>query len=119
MTAAHNSRIEAQKEAAVLRSLAESVASPVVAGRKSRKSLSVRQKSDWLKITDAIATTPPVMRMLDPDDIAETWRSDCKFIGIGSGLFGWLLWHWAFPLLLELAKLWIRSQQTADKLSER
>ena len=35
MTAAHNSRIEAQKEAAILRSLAEAVVSPVVAGRKS------------------------------------------------------------------------------------
>ena len=119
MTAAHNSRIEAQKEAAILRSLAEAVVSPVVAGRKSRKSISPRRKTDWLKITDVIASTPPVMRLLDAEDIAANWRNECKFAGIGSGLLGWIIWNWAFPLLLELAKLWVESLRNTDKISER
>lgn len=119
MTAAHDNRVDALTEAAVLRSLADQVASPVVAGRKSRKALTGKQRSQWSAITDRVANgTSGEMALLPPDIIAAAWKRQCKFLGIGAGLFGWLLWNWAFPMLLELARLWIESKLTA-KVSER
>lgn len=112
MTAAHDSRIEALKEAAALRSLADQVASPVVAGRKSRKALTGKQRSQWSQITDFIVGELDVAgRFPDPMFQANLWHHKCKSAGIGTGLLGWFLWNWAFPLLLELAKLWIESRQ--------
>ena len=111
MTAAHDNRSEALKEAAVLRSLAEAVASPVVAGRKSRKGLTVTQRLEWTTITNQVVTWPAVAKELGPTTLAKAWKDDCKSVGIGTGLFGWLLWKWAFPLLLELARLWIESRK--------
>lgn len=119
MTAAHDSRAEALKEAAVLRSLAEAVASPVVAGRKSRKGLTGKQRNDWTAITNQVVTWPPVSAELrDAKTLATFWKADCKSVGIGTGLFGWFLWNWAFPLLVELAKLWIDSRNQG-RVSER
>lgn len=111
MTAAYDSRIEALKEAAALRSLADQVASPVVAGRKSRKGLTGKQRSQWASITDQIVTWPAVAKELGPTALAKVWKHDCQSVGIGAGLFCWLVWNWAFPLLLELARLWIESRQ--------
>ena len=109
MTAAHDNRAEAIKEAAVLRSLADAVASPVVAGRKSRKGLTSKQRSDWSRITDIVLANP--VPVSTSRGTAEWWKADCKAAGIGAGLFGWLVWNWAFPLLIELAKLWIESRK--------
>ena len=115
MTAAHDSRVEALKEAAVLRSLADQVASPVVAGRKSRKALTSKQRSQWQKIVDVVMQHPaPVSTS---QGTADWWKADCKAVGIGTGLFGWLLWNWAFPLLIELAKLWIESRKKTTRLT--
>lgn len=112
MTTAFDSRAEALKEAAVLRSLADQVASPVVAGRKSRKSLKDNQRWQWARITNRVVEfSHGGMAMLTPESLAETWQKQCKAVGIGAGLFGWLVWNWAFPLLLELARLWIESRQ--------
>jgi hypothetical protein len=111
MTAAHDDRSEALKEAAVLRSLAEAVASPVVAGRKSRKALTVKQRGQWDAITDQVVTWPAVAQLLPENVLADLWKKQCKTAGIGAGLFGWIVWRWAFPLLLELAKLWIESRK--------
>lgn len=121
MTAAHESRVEALKEAAVLRSLAEQVASPVVAGRKSRKALSANQRWQWTKITNRVVDDSRNYAewiTSDEKQIAESWRKQCKAIGIGAGLFGWLVWNWAFPLLIELAKLWIESRNQG-RISDR
>lgn len=119
MTAAHDSRIEAMKEAAVLRSLADQVASPVVAGRKSRKALSANQRWQWQRITNSVvAFSGSELSTLPASTIAESWKRECKFAGIGTGLLGWLVWNWAFPLLLELAKLWIESRQQG-RVSDR
>jgi len=118
MTAAHDNRSEALKEAAVLRSLADAVASPVVAGRKSRKGLTGRQRSEWTAITNQVVTWPAVSKEFGAEVLARAWKNDCKAIGIGTGLFGWFLWNWAFPLLLELAKLWIESRNQG-RVSER
>lgn len=111
MTAAHDSRAEALKEAAVLRSLADQVASPVVAGRKSRKQLTGKQRSEWTAITNQVVTWPAVAKELGPTALAKAWKHDCQSVGIGTGFFGWFLWNWAFPLLLELARLWIESRR--------
>ena len=111
MTAAHDSGSEAMKEAAVLRSLAQAVASPVVAGRKSRKGLTLLQRSEWNAITDQVVTWPAVAQLLPEHVIADLWKKQCKTAGIGTGLFGWIVWRWAFPLLLELARLWIESRK--------
>jgi hypothetical protein len=111
MTAAHDKRSEALKEAAVLRSLADAVASPVVAGRKSRKALTGKQRGQWSRITDEVVTWPAVAQLLPPDVIADLWKKQCKTAGIGTGLFGWIVWNWAFPLLLELARMWIESRK--------
>lgn len=111
MTAAHDNRAEAMKEAAVLRSLADAVASPVVAGRKSRKALSANQRWQWQRIADRVVSGGVKMDELKPMTLATAWQKECKFAGIGAGLFGWLVWNWAFPLLLELAKLWIESRR--------
>ena len=119
MTAAHDNRSEVLKEAAILRSLADQVASPVVAGRKSRRGLTPKQRGQWSRITEQVVTWPSVAKTLPPDMLADLWKKECKAIGIGTGLLGWLLWNWAFPLLLELAKLWIESKRAADKISER
>lgn len=109
MTAAHENRAEAMKEAAVLRSLAEQVASPVVAGRKSRRALTGKQRSEWEKIIDVVLQHP--VPVSTSQGTADWWKADCKAAGIGAGLFGWFLWNWAFPLLIELAKLWIEARK--------
>jgi hypothetical protein len=112
MKAAHDSRAEAFKEAAVLRSLADGVVSPVVAGRKSRKGLTAKQKSDWSRITEIVLANP--VPVSTSQGTAEWWKADCKAAGIGAGFFGWFLWNWAFPLLIELAKLWIESRRNSQ-----
>lgn len=121
MTAAHDSRIEALKEAAALRSLAEQVASPVVAGRKSRKPLTTKQKNSWAKITDCVVNVQMQSQAAfdDAECLARTWRSICENGGIGYArlpLVGWLVpipgfWGLLFEMLLELAKLWIESKR--------
>lgn len=121
MAAALDSRIEALKEAAALRSLADQVASPVVAGRKSRKGLTEKQRKDWNLILGRVVDSEMATFGWitdNPNTIATAWKSRCKAVGIGAGLFGWLVWNWAFPLLLELAKLWIESRQQG-RVSDR
>jgi hypothetical protein len=115
MTAAFDERCEALKEAAVLRSLAEAVASPVVAGRKSRKALTGKQRNQWSQITEQVVTWPAAAKLLPGEMLADLWRKQCRTAGIGAGLFGWLLWNWAFPLLLELAQRWIESQRNTQQ----
>ncbi len=128
MTAAHDSRIEALKEAAHLRSLADAVASPVVAGRKSRKPLTAKEKERWAKITDCVINVHTQSRVAfeDADCLARTWRSICESGGIGYArlpIVGWLVpipgfWGLMFQLLLELAKLWIESRNQG-RISDR
>ncbi len=118
MTAAFDSRAEAMKEAAALRSLADQVASPVVAGRKSRKALTGKQRSQWSQITENVCSYGIKWDQQDPKTLADVWRLECKFAAIGTGLLGWFLWNWAFPLLIELAKLWIESRQQG-RVSDR
>ena len=118
MTAAFNERSERQKQATILRTLADQVASPVVAGRKSRKALSSNQRWQWQRIAAAIeddAMWSFLSTGGNSQNLAYMWKRDCQAVGIGAGLFGWLVWNWAFPLLLELAQRWIESQRNAQQ----
>jgi hypothetical protein len=108
MTAAFDERLDRQKQAAIFRTLADQVASPVAAGRKSRKSMTTKQRGQWNRIVEAINPAPGATIR----STADWWKADCQAVGIGTGLFGWLLWNWAFPLLLELAQRWIESQRS-------
>lgn len=121
MTAAFDERSERQKQAAMLRTMADQVASPVVAGRRSRRALSANQRWQWERITGVSVAMPltTIVAELDSTDsnvqlIAKVWQTECKAVGIGAGLFGWLVWNWAFPLLLELAQRWIESQRNTQ-----
>jgi hypothetical protein len=122
MTAAFDERSEQQKQAAILRTLADQVASPVVAGRKSRKALTPKQRREWSGIVDVVSRDASIgpLTLLEPKTLAGIWRDDCKAIGIGTGLLSWFLWNWAFPLLVELAKRWIESQRLNEsRVSDR
>jgi len=110
MTAAFDERSERQKQSASFRALADQVASPVAAGRKSRKAMSAKQRGQWNRIVAAINPAPGATIR----STAEWWKADCKAAGIGAGIFGWFLWNWAFPLLIELAKLWIESRRNTQ-----
>jgi hypothetical protein len=52
-----------------------------------------------------------VAQLLSAEMLADLWKKQCKAAGIGTGLLGWFVWNWAFPLLLEVAKLWIESRR--------
>lgn len=108
MTAAERQQAIA-KDAAVLRSLADMVASPVMAGKNMKGKLSHKRRVQWDGIIDRVAVDPSLYT-IDEASQARMWRDECKAVGIGAGLFGWLLWNWALPMLIELAKLWIDSR---------
>jgi len=103
---------EAAKNSAILRTLADQVAQPSVAGRGG-KSLSPRQRRDWAKITDVVCNTENYPWMT-PQTIAKFWKEDCRYASVGVGWLSILFWNWAFPLLVELAKRWIESQRNAQ-----
>jgi uncharacterized membrane protein YagU involved in acid resistance len=81
--------------------------------------LTSKQRGQWNQITDHVVTWPAIAKLLPAERLADLWKKECKTARIGSGIFGWLVWQWAFPLLLELAKLWIESKQSADKISDK
>jgi len=110
----------AAKQAAILRSLADQVAQPVIAGRDGRKALKPKQRGEWKKITDVVVEFEDTVRLgslqsMTPERLSEHWKRYCQSSLIGVGWFAnWVFWNWAFPLLIELAKLWIESQRNAD-----
>ena len=117
MTTTHQQHDEASKQAARLRSLADQVAQPAVAGKGGGKALKAKHRNDWRRITEAIL--PYQSAHYGAQHRADMWKQQCQFMGIGTGLFAnWLFWNWAFPLLLELAKLWIESNKNQGPDSE-
>lgn len=119
MTAAFSQRDEAAKHAARLRSLAEQVARPAVAGRDGGKSLKAKHRNDWRRITDVVVKdSGGSLSGMAAEGLARRWQGDCRSVGIGIGWFAnWVFWNWAFPMLLELAKRWLESnknQQESD-----
>lgn len=111
MTAAHQQRDDSAKLAARLRSLADVVGAPVTAGKNGRRTLKPRQRNEWAKITEVVVKDASGT-LASQYGLASRWKTDCQLAGIGVGWFAsWVFWNWAFPMLLELAKLWIESNR--------
>jgi len=139
MTAAHDSRAEAMKEAAVLRSLADAVASPVVAGHKSHRQLNELERDDWKKIVDVVVLIPQTTasslsmfsslgqsKEVQAKNLARTWQAMAKTQKIGYAkwpLVGFVpipgFWMLFFKLLIQLAMLYIESRSQQGRVSER
>ena len=119
MTTTHQQRDEASKQAARLRSLADQVVEPTVAGRKYRKALTHEKRKQWNAASCICCWSNSSATATDSKALAKTWQSECKAVGIGVGWFSWLFWNWAFPLLLELAKLWIESNKNQEQTGDR
>jgi len=114
MTAAHEQRNESAKLAARLRSLADVVGAPVTAGKSGRQTLKPKQRNEWKRITEVVVKDASGT-LASEYGLARRWQADCRATGIGTGWFaGWVFWNWAFPMLIELAKLWIEAQRNAD-----
>jgi hypothetical protein len=120
MTAAHEQRNESAKLAARLRSLADVVGAPVTAGKNGRQTLKPRQRNEWKRITEVVVEFEDTVRLgslkaMTSKKLAEHWKRYCQSSMIGVGWFAsWVFWNWAFPMLIELAKLWIEAQRNAD-----
>ena len=134
MTAAHDSRAEAMKEAAVLRSLAEAVASPVVAGHKSHRPLTDEEKKDWNKIVDVVCDNEAscgyrlTLEGFDANKLAEQWKDRAKAKRIGYTkplpIVGFVFpipgfWVLFFKLLIQLAIMYIESRNQQGRVSDR
>jgi hypothetical protein len=139
MTAAHDNRSEALKEAAVLRSLAEAVAFPVVAGHKSHRQLNELERDDWKKIVDVIVWMPQTTaasvsmfsslgqsKEVQAKNLARTWQAMARTQKIGYAkwpLIGFVpipgFWMLFFRLLIQLAILYIESRSQQGQDSER
>ena len=138
MTAAHDSRVEALKEAAVLRSLADQVASPVVAGHRSHRPLSESEKKDWNKIVNVVVLMPQTTassltmfeslgqsKEVQAKNLARTWQAMARTQKVGYSrwpLVGFIpipgFWVLFFKLLIQLAMLWIESRNQG-RISDR
>lgn len=139
MTAAFDSRIEAMKEAAALRSLADQVASPVVAGHKSHRPLSDAEKKDWNKIVDVVVLMPQTTsaslsmfeslgqsKEVQAKNLARTWQAMARDRKIGYAKWpfvGFLpipgFWVLFFKLLIQLAMMYIESRNQQGRDSDR
>ena len=138
MTAAHDNRVEALKEAAVLRSLADQVASPVVAGHRSHRPLSDAEKKDWNKIVNVVVLMPQATassltmfeslgqsKEVQAKNLARTWQAMARTQKVGYSrwpLVGFIpipgFWVLFFKLLIQLAMLWIESRNQG-RISDR
>lgn len=123
MTAAFDERLNSAKQAAILRTLAAQVVAPVAAGRKSKKALTPGRKKQWDEIVNRVVACSPDMQVLSENAIANAWKHECQFYGIGHTrplpLVGWVFaipgfWTFFLPLLIELAKLWIASNRDQE-----
>lgn len=112
MTAAFEQSIEA-KQSARLKSIAEQVAQPTVAGRNGRKPLKPEHQKTWNECVDVVAKDAyRSSRATDKFTLAWQWREQCRSAGI---TFGWILGRILFRLLVELASRWIEANQTQMK----
>ncbi len=139
MTAAFDSRAEAMKESAALRSLADQVASPVVAGHKSHRPLNELERDDWNKIVDVIVSVPDeTVRCIafcsgvgqsketQAKNLAKKWQTMAKEKKIGYAkwpLVGFLpipgFWMLFAKLLIQLAIMYIESRNQQGRASDR
>ena len=139
MTAAHDSRVEALKEAAVLRSLADAVASPVVAGHKSHRQLNDRERDDWNRIVNVVVNMPQTTarslsmfsscgqsKEVQAKNLARTWQAMARTQKIGYAdwpIVGFVpipgFWMLFAKLLIQLAIMYIESKNQQGRDSDR
>ncbi len=139
MTAAFDERIEQQKQEAILRSLADAVASPVVAGHKSHRQLNELERDDWNKIVNVIVRVPQTTaaslsmfsslgqsKEVQANNLARTWQAMARTQKIGYAkwpLVGFVpipgFWMLFFKLLIQLAMLYIESRSQQGRVSDR
>lgn len=122
MTAAFEQHSRA-KDAAVLKSIAEQIASPIVTGNGKRKQMNTRQQKEWRRITDCIvrrAESGLLPVSWTKEGVAREWKDACRSAGIGVTVLSWFFWNWVMPYLIELAARWIESKRMAEsRVSER
>jgi hypothetical protein len=127
MTAAYEQQHIA-KQSARLRSMAEQVARPVVAGKRSHRALTKSELATWGQITDEITLTPIPMtfELIGANSLADMWKEDCKSAGIGYTkplpVVGWIFpipgfWLLFGKLLLQLALMWIEANRSGGNES--
>jgi hypothetical protein len=108
MTAAFDQR-ESEKQAARLKSLAEQVGQPAVAGANGRKPLKPEHQQTWRECIEVVARDADrASRVTDKHTLAWQWREQCRSAGI---TFGWILGRILFRLLVELASRWIEANR--------
>jgi hypothetical protein len=132
MTAAFDERLDQQKQAAILRSLADAVASPVVAGHKSHRQLNELERDDWRKIVDVVVMMPQTTaaslsmfsslgqsKEVQAKNLARTWQAMARTQKIGYAKWPFVgfvpipgFWVLFFKLLIQLAILYIESQRS-------
>lgn len=109
MTAAHQQRDEAAKQAARLKSIAEQIGEPTVAGANGRKPLKPKTRLKWKEVVDVVVKDAERSAgETSAQTVANQWQEQCRAAGL---TFGWLLWRVFFPMLLELAKRWLESNK--------
>ena len=139
MTAAFDERLEQQKQEAILRSLADAVASPVVAGHKSHRQLNELERDDWNRIVNVIVRVPQTTaaslsmfsslgqsKEVQANNLARTWQAMARTQKIGYAkwpLVGFVpipgFWMLFFKLLIQLAMLYIESRSQQGRVSDR
>ena len=135
MTAAFDERLEQQKQEAILRSLADAVASPVVAGHKSHRQLNELERDDWNRIVNVIVRVPQTTaaslsmfsslgqsKEVQAKNLARTWQAMARTQKIGYAKWpqvGFVpipgFWMLFFKLLIQLAILYIESQRNTQQ----
>jgi hypothetical protein len=128
-------RSERQKQVAILRSLADQVASPVVAGHRSHRQLNDNERRDWKRIVDVVVAIPQTTvaslsmfaslgqsKEIQAKNLARTWQAMARTQNIGYTkwpIVGFVpipgFWMLFFRLLIQLAILYIESQRNAQQ----
>ena len=117
MTAAHEQRISERRRLR-LQSLC-AVKRQKLAGKRQRQ---------WDEITKTVQTkgtsfvaeycmeSAVSINGLDAtaEIMADDWRRDCELVGIGVGFWSFLFWRFFLPLLIELAKEWLKEDQVEE-----
>lgn len=115
MTAAHEQRLS-DKRRLRLQSLC------AVKGQK----LTGFRRKQWIDVQQVIQ-----MRSSEPENnlafecrsnsiendskaLAKVWKLACTDMGVGTGLFAFFFWRFFLPLLIELAKEWLASEQIEE-----
>jgi hypothetical protein len=110
MTAAFEHRSESR--IAHLKSLAEEVGQPVVAGANGRRPLKPEHRNVWREVVEVVSQDADRSAgETDKHTLAWQWRNQCKSAGI---TFGWILGRILFRLLVELASRWIEANRKQE-----